>query len=438
MKHRAAAPPSTPPEPTGIVSVNSRRAEGGTLAAKAAFGLMVVALLTAGAVSGYNRFKGSQDQSSSERVSRSDSTAQPAETKPRKQFALSPQHIQPIAPIEKVPEIISPCSDGEPARLLTGPGGQPIPDSAGKPLQVCKDGQLVLSPNTPTLADLTPPSANNSSPQVAPPKVRSTRFDGDVALGSSALLDHGALLRESSDDSEELSAEPPISGRSPARLRRGGPDRATEFDGQSRAVTARFIGDRDMLIPKGRTIDCNLSVRLVTEVSGNATCVLSSHVYSDSGRVVLAERGSTVTGEYAALTEQGQRRIFVLWTRLQTPNGVVIDIDSPAADALGTTGLPGEVNNRWGERIGAAVLLSLVEDAVGYQTARASTSNGHSGPQDIAVFENSTRTGRTLAERILDSTINIKPTVFKQQGDRATIFVNKDLDFRSVYALRAQ
>ena len=199
-----------------------------------------------------------------------------------------------------------------------------------------------------------------------------------------------------------------------------------------------MIGDRDMVIPQGRSIDCNLSMKLVNEVSGKATCVLSSNVYSDSGRVVLAERGSTATGEYIATMAQGQRRLFVLWTRLQTPTGVIIDLNSPAADALGTSGLPGDIDNRWRDRIGAAILLSLVEDAIAYQTAKASSGDGGNGAQGIAVFQNSTQTGRGLAERILESTINIKPTLYKNQGDRATIFVSRDLDFGRVYALRAK
>jgi type IV secretion system protein VirB10 len=179
-------------------------------------------------------------------------------------------------------------------------------------------------------------------------------------------------------------------------------------------------------------------VRLVSEISGKATCVLSSNVYSDSGRVVLAERGSVATGDYVAATAQGQRRLYVLWTRLQTPKGVIININSPGADALGTAGLPGYVDNRWAERIGAAFLLSMVEDAIGYETAKASSSGQGGGAQGIAVFQSTTQTGKGLAERILDSTINIKPTIYKHQGDRATIFVSRDLDFGSVYALRAQ
>jgi type IV secretion system protein VirB10 len=38
---------------------------------------------------------------------------------------------------------------------------------------------------------------------------------------------------------------------------------------------------------------------------------------------------------------------------------------------------------------------------------------------------------------VLKSTISIPPTVVKPQGDRIAIVVARDLDFRTVYELRA-
>lgn len=454
MKHRAERPTSEPPEPTGIVSVNSRGAAGIGIGPKVAFGLLVIGLLTLGSISGYNRYRALQESDGPATSPAQPDPTQPAHVKPRKLFASSTTPLQPMAPAKQSSDTVSPCPDGEPAQILTGAGGQPIPDSAGKPLQVCKNGQLVLSPSEPMLGERssqTPPSAVAGNPGVQAPRL--SRFGGDVALNSATASQVSSNTRNSADIGPELAprhvqfaSDDQIHSSSPAMVT-GLSDVANATSGQQgkrsqarsgSTVSAAMIGDRDMLVPMGRSIDCNLSMRFVTEVSGHATCVLSSHVYSDSGRVVLAERGSTVIGEYTSIATQGQRRIFVLRTRLQTPKGVVIDINSPAADALGTSGMPGEVDNRWRERIGAAVLLSLVEDAIGYQTAKASSAGAGSGAQGIAVFENSTRTGESLAERILDSTINIKPTVYKRQGDRATIFVNRDLDFGGVYALRAK
>ena len=197
-------------------------------------------------------------------------------------------------------------------------------------------------------------------------------------------------------------------------------------------VQAGLLGDRNLILPKGRTIDCALTVRVINEVAGMATCVLNSDVYSDNGRVVLLERGSEAVGEYAATMAQGQRRLFLLWTRVKTPTGVVINLNSPAADALGTSGLVGYVDNHWWDRLGAAFLLSLVQDGIGLATA---TQAGGGGAQSLGIYQHSATTGNRIAELILQSTINIKPTLYKNQGDRGTIFVARDLDFSTVYEL---
>jgi type IV secretion system protein VirB10 len=195
---------------------------------------------------------------------------------------------------------------------------------------------------------------------------------------------------------------------------------------------ASYLGDRNLILPKGRSIDCGLSMRLISDLPGLASCILSDNVYSDNGKVLLLERGSEAVGEYSAAMAQGQKRIFVLWTRIKTPTGVVINLNSPGADELGTSGLPGLVNNHWWERLGAASLLTLVQDAIAYKSAQV--SNGGQGT--LAVYQNTSQTTNNMADTILENTINIKPTLYKNQGDRGTIYVARDLDFSSVYALR--
>jgi type IV secretion system protein VirB10 len=199
-------------------------------------------------------------------------------------------------------------------------------------------------------------------------------------------------------------------------------------------TTAAMIGNRDMIVSKGTHIDCTLTTKIINEVSGFASCQLPNNIYSDNGKVLLMERGSEVMGEYVAKASQGQRRLFVLWDRVKTPTGVIIDFKSPAADSLGTMGIGGYVDNRWAERIGAAFMLSFVKDVIAYEIAKSSAgANTQAG--GIA-FQNSTRTGESMAEKVLEQTIGIPPTIYKNQGDLASIYVARDLDFSTVYQLR--
>jgi len=198
-----------------------------------------------------------------------------------------------------------------------------------------------------------------------------------------------------------------------------------------RAV-ASALGSRSLTLPKGTTFTCALKTRIVSASSGFVGCQVLRNLYSDDGRVLLVERGSHLDGEYRATTlKPGSVRIPVLWTRLRTPTGISVDLDSPGTGPLGESGVDGHVDNRWGERIGAALLLSLIDDAV---KITVSNQTGQA-PGDTVVLSSTTGTGSDLAEKVLDSTIHIPPLIYQDQGAIVGIYVARDVDFSSVYEL---
>lgn len=195
---------------------------------------------------------------------------------------------------------------------------------------------------------------------------------------------------------------------------------------------ASLIGNRDFILAKGASADCDLDTAMRSNQPGMVRCTLVKDLWSDNGRVVLAERGSSMTGEYNATVQHGQAEIQVIWNRLKTPYGVVVDLASPATDALGRAGVDGTVDNHWGQRVGAAFLLSFVKDAIGYATA----TNGTNAAATGTVYNNSATTGESMADTILKQTINIPPTIERAQGTRVKVFVARDLDFSRVYELK--
>jgi type IV secretion system protein VirB10 len=197
-------------------------------------------------------------------------------------------------------------------------------------------------------------------------------------------------------------------------------------------VAAGTLGNRSLVLAQGAKIDCAGDTAFDSTEAGLSTCTVTKNVYSDDGRVVLIERGSQINSQYRSNLSPGQKRTFILAARIETPHGVTVEIDSPAADALGRMGIDGYVNNHWGERIGAAMLLGLTQDAIGYLATRGGNSNGS------VVYENTQQQGNDMATRVLDSTINIPPTLTQNQGAEFTIVVARDLDFGSVYALQPE
>ncbi|MEW9810188.1 MAG: type IV secretion system protein VirB10 (plasmid) [Candidatus Symbiodolus clandestinus] len=200
---------------------------------------------------------------------------------------------------------------------------------------------------------------------------------------------------------------------------------------QTPSNIARNLGNRNFLLTKGTFIDCALQTKLDSTVPGMTACIVTRNIYSDNGRVVLIERGSTVSGEYQSNLQQGMKRIFVLWTRVKTPNGIIVDLDSPGADALGASGLPGHIDTHFWKRFGGAMMLSLVDDA-----AKMAASSKNKG--QTFNFNSTGEAAKEASTEALKNTINIPPTLYKNQGDQIGIHVARDLDFSKVYDLACE
>ncbi len=198
-------------------------------------------------------------------------------------------------------------------------------------------------------------------------------------------------------------------------------------------VAASTLGDRSLTLPKGTAFTCALKTRVISATSGLVGCKVQRNVYGDNGRVLLIERGSHLDGEYRiSSVRPGMVRIPVLWTRVRTPHGVTVDIESPGTGQLGESGIDGYVDNRWGERIGAAMLLSLIDDSVKLVIQNQSQDQ----QADTIVLPSTTDNTSKLAEKVLDSTINIPPLLYQNQGGIVGIYVARDVDFSSVYELQ--
>ena len=188
-------------------------------------------------------------------------------------------------------------------------------------------------------------------------------------------------------------------------------------------LRAGRLPNRNFLILAGTNLPCVLATALDSTIPGQVSCVTPRDVLSDNGTTVLLDRGTRVLGEHRTGVRQGERRIFVLWTRAVTPGGVVVALNSPAADALGRAGFDGDVDSRFWARFGGALVLSLVDDGA-YAAFGSSTNQSARAPSDAAAVA-------------LEAHVDIAPVLRKHQGDEVSIFVAQDLDFSGVYGLRS-
>jgi len=192
---------------------------------------------------------------------------------------------------------------------------------------------------------------------------------------------------------------------------------------------AQVLPTKRLWLPKGAFIDCTLETAIDSTLPGMTACITATDTFGVDGTVVLLERGTKLIGETRGQVQQGAARVFVLWTQARTPAGVIVPLESPGADELGRSGLAGEVDHHFWERFGAAILVSTLDGAV--QAASQSATHGNGA----VIYSPSASTG--ILTEVLKSTVNIPPTIRKQNGDRIQVLVARDLDFRSVYELRS-
>ncbi|MDE8347810.1 MAG: type IV secretion system protein VirB10, partial [Acidocella sp.] len=208
----------------------------------------------------------------------------------------------------------------------------------------------------------------------------------------------------------------------------------TPLEGEQAAVLA----NPNMTITEGTMIPCSLQTAINSELPGLVTCVVPIDIRGTTGNVVLLDRGTKIVGQIESGLLQGQNRVFVDWTRAETPDHVIITLDSPGTDELGRSGLPGAVDNHFWQRFGGALMLTLVQGGLDAATIEAAGNGGNNSTQQQAALGfvyAAQSNGQSIANTALQNSINIPPTLTKNQGDTVGLIVAHDLDFSGVYKL---
>jgi len=189
--------------------------------------------------------------------------------------------------------------------------------------------------------------------------------------------------------------------------------------GGSSAVAAASFDPRTT-VSQGTLIPAVLETAIDTDVPGYVRALVSADVRSFDGSRVLVPRSSRLIGQYRSGLQAGQKRAYVIWTRLIRPDGVSVAIASPAVAFSGETGLSGKVSTHFFERFGSAMLLSVV--------GGLSTLAG--GTPSVVIAGG----GQSAAAAAVGQTGQIGPTVRVRQGQPIRVFTARDLDFSKVTA----
>ena len=205
----------------------------------------------------------------------------------------------------------------------------------------------------------------------------------------------------------------------------------------SEATSAQYINKPDALLVRGTYIRCVLETRIITDIPGFTSCLVTEPVYSINGRRLLLPKGSKMLGSYN-VQDPKFPRVSVIWDRITTPNGIDVSMASPGIDNLGSAGHPGKLNSHWGSKISSALFISLLSDAFKYAGEKngPTTTTVTSGGQVIEqpFQSNTARTVERLANQAVDRYSSRPATVTINQGTVVSVYVAKDVDFSGVLA----
>jgi type IV secretion system protein VirB10 len=293
-----------------------------------------------------------------------------------------------------------------------------------KPAQATQPGAPVAAPleagpvvpqQAITTVTGAPPQPGAPQPQpviAAPPgRLPGTMTSVNPQASPTVLFDAGALptVPAPTSGAAAQAAPAPTNPNEDFASRLGG------VGGTTATATAGI--DPRTTVTQGTLIPAVLETAIDTDVPGYVRAIVSADVRSFDGTRVLVPRSSRLIGQYKSGLQAGQKRVYVGWTRLIRPDGVSVNIGSPAISFSGETGLAGKVDSHFFERFGSAILLSVVGglNPIGSRTATVINGGGQSAAA-AAVGQNG----------------QIAPTVRVRQGEPIRVFTARDLDFSKV------
>jgi type IV secretion system protein VirB10 len=302
-----------------------------------------------------------------------------------------------------------------------------------------------LPPLKPVILPAKPPEPQPvAAASVAPPAGASNQAQPQqpmtpAQVAQNRRLNSGVMFKNAG---ATAGGSTPAAGISGASDEQGRAEAATGNDAFARsfqpsrlaAARAYMLAHPSMTVTKATAIPCSVIPAMDTTLPGIVSCMQKADVWSADGNVLLLERGTKWVGEQKSGLAQGQQRVGVLWTRGETPNHVLVDVDSGTADSLGRAGIPGTVDTHFWDRFGGAILVSLIGDVGSYLAATQQRGNNNTS----IAFPGTVTGAQSAMSDILKATINIPPTLTTYQGADIVIYVARDLDFSDVYRLEAR
>ncbi|MBN9466278.1 TrbI/VirB10 family protein [Brevundimonas sp.] len=174
----------------------------------------------------------------------------------------------------------------------------------------------------------------------------------------------------------------------------------------------------------GSIIEASLVTGIRSDLPGPVLGQITADVHDTlTGRRLLVPKGARLIGLQDAQVVQGQSRLQVRWTRILLPNGRSILLDDQiASDSQGYVGLEDRTDRRWGERLRAATLTTLLAMSTAAVDIDADDRWGRTAR------DGATRGVDTLGRGVVEQGLNLPPRITIRPGYAFRIILTQDLD----------
>jgi type IV secretion system protein VirB10 len=180
-------------------------------------------------------------------------------------------------------------------------------------------------------------------------------------------------------------------------------------------------------ILEGTYIDTVLTNRLDGSMTAPVDCLVTTPVYSHTGRQVLIPAGARVIGETKPVQAFGETRLAVAFHRLILPDGSTYSLNQfQGLNQIGDTGLRDQVNQHYLSTFGAAAAVGLISGFA--QFLATSGASAATGDSTVVIAGGATESTAQAAMQVMNRFLNRLPTITIREGHRVAVYVTRDFD----------
>jgi type IV secretory pathway VirB10-like protein len=194
---------------------------------------------------------------------------------------------------------------------------------------------------------------------------------------------------------------------------------ATDYD----TTKASKKYDLARVITSNKYINAVLETAVISEIpTQSIVAVIENNIYGFQPKDILLPKGSKVQGSLEQPLAKHSRRLTIIWNRIITPQGQIIELESESIDSSGVSGLKGKLDNRVKDKYGGALMISALNTFANLSVDVASV-------RQQALVQSITNQLAPLTNQMIRENMDVKPVISIRQGERIVITPTKDIFF---------